>query len=121
MFPTSIDFKPEINYNLIPFKIITTYMKQGITLSSIFNIAGNIILFIPLGFFGYIKCTQNIFKTLFLCLFTTLFAEFIQLFMPARLSDVDDLILNFLGGIIGMLLSYLISYTIYPKRIKAED
>lgn len=41
--------------------------------------------------------------------------------MPARLSDVADLILNFLGGVIGMLLSYLISYTIYPKRIKVED
>ena len=121
MFPTSIDFKQEINYNIVPFKIITAHIQEGVTFSSIFNIAGNIILFIPLGFFGYIKYKQNIFNTLFLCLFTTLFAEFIQLFIPARLSDVDDLVLNFLGGVIGMLLSYLISYTIYPKRIKVED
>ena len=29
MFPTSIDFKPEINYNLIPFKVITTHIQEG--------------------------------------------------------------------------------------------
>ena len=58
MFPTSIDFKQEINYNIVPFKIITAHIQEGVTFSSIFNIAGNIILFIPLGFFGYIKYNQ---------------------------------------------------------------
>ena len=121
IFPSSIDLKSEINYNLIPFKVITSYLQKGFTFSSIFNIAGNIILFIPLGFFGYIKYKQSIYKTLSLCFFTTLFVELSQLFMPSRLSDVDDLILNFLGGVIGVLVSFIITYIIYPEYIKVED
>ncbi|WP_422395159.1 VanZ family protein [Paraclostridium sordellii] len=39
------------------------------------------------------------------CLYSTIFVEILQLILPCRLTDIDDIILNFLRGYIGVLLS----------------
>ena len=62
----------------------------------------NIMLFIPLGFFLPIvfKSKRKLHKTIIIAFFVTFGVEFIQYFI-GRASDIDDVITNLLGGVIG--------------------
>lgn len=62
-------------------------------------------LFIPFGFFVYFKEKGNKKAVLIFCLIFTVCIEICQLILPMRQTDIDDLILNFLGGYIGMKLA----------------
>lgn len=98
--------KKEFSYqiiNLKPFKEILRYPF----FSKLFlkNVLGNIFLFIPYGlfltyFFRINKCYQIIFLTFLL----SITIELIQIFI-GRVFDIDDLLLNLVGGIIGYMIS----------------
>ena len=98
----------DVNYgtnNYIPFHEITRY-EFG---SSYFihNIVGNIILFIPFGYFiTYIMKTRNPLPSLIITFITSIVIEYTQL-MIGRTFDVDDIILNIFGSSIGYL-GYLV-------------
>ena len=88
--------------NLTPFKEILRY-KIG---SKEFykQVIGNIILFIPLGYFASDKCKiKKFFGITIISLVSSTTIEFVQKFI-GRSFDVDDIILNVLGGICGYLL-----------------
>lgn len=73
------------------------------------NIIGNVIMFIPYGFFSslYIKIKRSL--SAFLLIFiSSLTIETIQLLI-GRVFDVDDIVLNVVGGMIGYLIYKLIS------------
>lgn len=106
--------------NYIPFKEIFRY-EVG---SSLFvkNIIGNVLLFLPYGYFAseYIKSK----KAWPICLLTTLVTitiEFVQLNI-GRTFDIDDVILNTLGGLLGYLLYRLVEKVKVklPKVFKTE-
>ena len=103
----------DINYgtnNFIPFKEIFRY-EFG---SKVFihNIIGNIILFIPFGFFvSSILKTKKILPILSILLITSSVIEYTQLLI-GRTFDIDDITLNIFGGIIGYLL-----YIIFIKLL----
>lgn len=65
----------------------------------------NILLFIPFGFSvpAVYKSKRNIWKTMLIVFLTTFGIEFLQYFM-GRSADIDDVITNFLGGLIGYIL-----------------
>lgn len=90
------------NINLIPFRSISPYLRN-ITMPYAFkNIIANILVFIPLGFFVSNKNSKNVFKALIICLGVILSIELIQLFFKIGFFDVDDIILNFIGSLLGM-------------------
>lgn len=68
------------------------------------QVIGNIILFIPFGYFAtyYSKLTK-IRHIFFVTFITSTTIEVVQRFI-GRSFDVDDIILNLVGGIIGFLL-----------------
>ncbi len=71
------------------------------------NLAGNVILFMPLGLLYPLarKKTTGFFHAFVVILGTTFSIEFLQyLFLTSRRADIDDIILNLLGGIIGYLI-----------------
>lgn len=117
LFPIEIVSKNSINYNLIPFKTILTFLNNKNIVDICSNILGNIILFVPLGFFAYIIFKGNKIKTLLFCLATTLSVEIVQLMLPARLCDVDDLITNFAGSYIGLILAIKFVSYINKKKL----
>ena len=88
--------------NLIPFKEISRY---NIT-SKLFlkNIIGNILLFMPFGFFvtAYID-SGKIYPTVILSFISSFSIEIVQLLI-GRVFDVDDIILNVLGGTLGAII-----------------
>ena len=80
-------------------------MAQGpwILTLAIRNIGGNFILFFPMGMF--LPClfpkTQKFRRTLLISFCTILCVELIQLLLRRGIFDVDDLILNISGWLIG--------------------
>ncbi len=87
--------------NLIPFKEMTRYSIG--TRAFFFNVIGNIVLFIPFGYFvsDYLKA-KKIHHILIVSILISLTAELIQ-FKIGRAFDVDDIILNVLGAIMGFM------------------
>lgn len=88
--------------NFIPFKEIFRY---EIT-STLFlkNVVGNILLFVPLGLFMtyYIK-NKSFIITLILTIFISCTIEFAQ-YVIGRTADIDDIILNSAGGLLGYII-----------------
>ena len=99
-------------YNLTPFKEIRRFIVYSghLGASSVFtNLIGNVVAFIPFGIFLPIL-TNNRLKFFQVTVFTfalTLAIEMIQLMSRVGIFDVDDMILNTLGGIIGYLLFFV--------------
>ena len=98
--------------NLIPFKTIFYYLggNQSLTVS-VQNILGNILAFSPLGFllpilFNKYKKLKNIF---FISVSVSLSIEIIHLFLNIGSCDIDDLILNVLGAILGFCVYKVIT------------
>ena len=85
--------------NFIPFKEMFRY-SIGSRLF-IKNVLGNIIMFIPYGFFvSYFLNLKKPLSNFLLVLLVSSSIEFTQLII-GRVFDIDDIILNVLGGIIG--------------------
>ena len=75
------------------------------------NIIGNVLLFVPYGFFAsfYIEL-KNPIKAFILILAASISIEVTQLAI-GRVFDVDDILLNVVGGMIGYFI-YMIIYKI---------
>lgn len=113
----------DVNYgtnNFIPFKEILRY-EVG---SKVFikNIVGNIILFIPFGFFvAHLMKSKKLYPTLVVSMITSIVIEYTQLKI-GRTFDIDDIILNIVGGFLGYLI-YIIIDTLedhMPQVLKTE-
>src|SRR5574344_694525 len=88
--------------NFIPFNEILRY-KFGST-EFYKQVIGNILLFVQLGYFATKFCKIKGFGGITLVVFlSSLTIESVQYFI-GRTFDVDDIILNVVGGIIGFLL-----------------
>lgn len=87
--------------NLTPFKEIIRYPITSVQF--IYNVIGNIVLFLPFGFFisDFIKAKKT-YQILIISALISLTAELIQ-FKIGRAFDIDDIILNVTGAIIGFL------------------
>jgi glycopeptide antibiotics resistance protein len=82
------------------------YMNNGLGLRSfIINIFGNIIVFIPLGYFykSLSKRKISFIKVFEFALIIPLFVEIIQYISLTGSFDIDDIILNATGILIGFL------------------
>ena len=98
--------------NLIPFRMVTNYLqafRAGLFSYSIIQFFGNMGTFLPLGFFPALLFRDfGGRKTFFFGLAYSLSAECCQFFL-GRHCDVDDVILNVTGVMLGYLLYRLIS------------
>lgn len=102
-------------YNFIPLNSIISMISNNVPFRLlIVQIGGNIALFIPLGFLIIWKLYRqnkkiNLLKTIVLCALSSASIEIIQLIVslsfgyPFRFSDIDDIILNTIGGTLGAL------------------
>lgn len=104
MFFQVVTYQDVISYgnNFIPFKELIRY-RLG---SDLFykNIIGNILLFMPYGFFAsyYLKLDKK--KIALLLIFImSISIESVQLLI-GRCFDIDDILLNIMGGMIGYFI-----------------
>lgn len=103
LFPIkfNVDYKGFEIYNIIPFKVVISLYKNYSFGYFLCQTIGNILLFVPFGFFTSAKSGFNLKKTVIICFLLSLFIEFVQGFIPYRFCEIDDLWLNTLGGFIG--------------------
>lgn len=98
---TSTDFG-SVSNNFVPFREILRYAVH----SKLYyrNVIGNIVLFVPFGFFASYFCKNNRgYITMFITFITSLTIELIQMGI-GRSFDIDDIILNVVGGLFGYLI-----------------
>ena len=101
-------------YNLIPFKTIIGYIKGFHNYNFdvwVYNLFGNVAVFIPLGFLlpFILRKNRSISKVLLISFLIILFAETMQLVFQVGVFDVDDILLNLVGCIIGYSIFRLIN------------
>lgn len=87
------------------------YKNAPFSYGCIVNVYGNILAFIPFGFLIQ-PATKEKLKLPFAfvsCLGATLMVESIQYLTRVGVFDVDDLILNFVGGAMGIGLYLLVA------------
>lgn len=93
--------------NLIPFYSIKDYIlgdSATIKKFAFSNVIGNIAILIPLGtYLTLFKRDKRVIANLLFIFFVSLFVEIIQGLLDIGTSDIDDIILNGLGGLIGIL------------------
>lgn len=108
------------NNNLVPLREILRY-RFGSRLF-IKNVIGNVVMFIPYGIFVSIYAKlEKPFHAICLVLFASVTVETTQL-MIGRVFDIDDIILNVIGGFIGYGI-YTLMNTIgdsLPKVFKSK-
>lgn len=97
--------------NLVPFRMVADYLRSfrdGDLFYAIVMLFGNLGTFLPLGFFPHLLFRDfGVRKTFFFGLAFSAGAEFCQFFL-GRHCDVDDVILNVLGVMLGYWLSCLV-------------
>ena len=106
--------------NIIPFKEIMRY-EFGSKMF-IYNVLGNILIFVPFGYFisRYVK-PKKILPIIVDALITSVTVETVQLKI-GRSFDIDDIILNIAGAIIGYFV-YIAFDAIYkhlPKILQKD-
>ncbi len=118
---TSLDYR----YNLVPFREIARYMKYGQAIgikSFLLNIVGNVAIFMPFGFL--IAILHKVFRKVHISIFAAaLFSaimETLQLLTKVGSFDVDDIILNTLGGFLGLMIFFILR-PVYLKHRDALD
>lgn len=97
------------NHNLRPFHTVMLYTRllassrRGLVKLAIVNLLGNVVMFVPLGFFlpRILPRLRKLWRTLLACAGIVTTVELIQLFTLVGSCDVDDLILNLVGAALG--------------------
>ena len=90
--------------NLVPFSTISYFLSGKVNwLISFYNLAANIGLFIPYGIYLMMRNQGAKLKLIIFPVTAIALIEILQFLTHRGSMDVDDLILNFLGVVIGYL------------------
>ncbi len=110
-----VTFQDDVTWasnNFIPFKEILRYDIRSRLFMK--NVIGNMILFLPFGFFtSYYLKAEKMNLPILLTVIASISIEVVQM-MIGRVFDVDDILLNVLGGTLGIAL-YMIFRMISEK------
>lgn len=107
--------------NLVPFKTIKNYLRAWDVVNPmviITNIYGNIAAFLPFGFLGpvILKRMRKLKAVFFYSLLLSFMIELIQGLLGVGVVDVDDLILNVFGALIGFGF-----YVVFIKKFNHKE
>jgi len=113
----------EYRYNLEFLKEIKRFIRYRELLgleSFVVNILGNVLAFAPFGFLLPQLNTKyrKFFYIAFLSLLFSLSVELTQMLLKVGIFDVDDILLNTIGGMLGYLFYAICNFYIRRYRIK---
>lgn len=107
-------------YNFIPLRSIADSLRDGLR-PALRSIAANVVMFLPFGVLLPLISKKNRFwRCVLYSLLFSLFIELLQYLIGLQIGyryrnvDVDDLLLNTLGGGLGALLLSLV-----PQKLRA--
>lgn len=108
----------ERSVNLVPFRSICEYLfSSGLVHEFMLeNLLGNIVIFFPLGIYlNHFLRNTKITKKMLIILATTTFMETMQVIFKFGYGDIDDIMLNCLGGYLGILFCKCL-YSLCPNE-----
>ena len=107
--PNAFYLRFDLSLQLIPFLPMLSDLKNTVL---------NVALFVPLGFLLPVlwKKYRNTAKALTFCFGVSLFIEVSQIF-TYRATDVNDLIANTFGGLLGYMVGSWTAKTFFPVPI----
>ena len=101
----------EYRYNLVLFKEIDRFWDMRYSYGwhvTIINLVGNVICFMPFGFLLPTIFKSRVFKNIisvtFMAAIFSMIIETCQLLLKVGAFDVDDILLNTIGGFLGYIL-----------------
>lgn len=106
----------ERSINLIPLRGIISFLSGNDLVSNkdsavvlrtfaISNLIGNIVIFIPLGvYITLFSKNKGVWKNTLIIIIISTLAEIIQVVFRFGIGDIDDIILNGIGGLVGILI-----------------
>ena len=107
------------NLNLMPFRTISVQLAHFSEGWARFNIVGNTIPFIPLGFLMPVvyQKVNSFAKILVIGISSVLLIELFQLFTRLGSFDVDDIMLNMIGILSGYFMLWFIKLLLKVKYL----
>ena len=115
LFDFIIQIKMNCNLNMNSYKDIILFFKQP----TVFTVLFNVLLTVPFGIYLRYFYRLSFWKTTILTLSLSLFFEITQLTglygiypRPYRLFDVDDLLINTIGGVIGYIVAPMLNFVL---------
>jgi glycopeptide antibiotics resistance protein len=120
LFLSRISHLEHRSINLIPFYSIMEYIfgkSANIKAFAFSNVVGNVVIFIPLGtYLSLFKNDKRVITNLLFLFIVSFFVEIIQGLLGIGASDIDDIILNCLGGLTGILGYKFLLFTLRDKK-----
>ena len=106
-----------VDDNLVPFHTLAIYWRN---LGSEFwmrNLFGNLALLLPLGLLGPIAlpALDRWWRIALVALLYSVAIELIQRLVPARSADIDDVIVNVAGALLGYLAFVTVRAALRPR------
>ena len=109
--------------NVVPFASIADYVSSSASETRRFafaEVAGNIALFVPLGF--YLALTRRgsgLGQRVGVIAAVSVCVEVLQYVLAVGVSDMDDVILNAVGGLVGLLVYRLARWIVrQPSHLR---
>jgi len=98
-----------MNVNLVPFRTLISQYKHIYSGWAIKNLLGNMVVFIPFGCLLSLvyETFRRIIPFIAISISSILCIEIVQFIFMIGFFDVDDIILNFIGAMIGYALCIL--------------
>lgn len=105
-----------------PFKTIISQLKYGSINEIIRNIIGNLCLFIPLSFLLILKDNKykNILRQTLIILPSILMTETLQMITNVGVFDIDDIILNYLGVLLFVIIMNIVNVDKIYKQFNTD-
>lgn len=103
--------------NFVPFRTIGPYLSgsDGLIIGGI-NLVGNVIFLVPVGVLLPLAHVRATWKIVALAVATGLSIETLQVVLQVGIFDIDDVILNALGVIVGFWAFVLIDRWLQSRR-----
>jgi glycopeptide antibiotics resistance protein len=117
--------------NMIPFLGIASFLSGNdfvtggdssiiLRAFALQNLLGNVIIFVPLGVYvSLFNKEKNMLKNTLLIVLVSIVAEATQFILKLGICDIDDVILNGLGGFIGIFICRIL-YRIFQDDAKVR-
>lgn len=92
--------------HLVPFHTVRNYLSGYDSAQTIMlYVVGNVVMFLPFGLFVQLALRRWVALTIVLGVLASVTVEVLQLPIWSRSSDIDDVILNTVGAVVGATLA----------------
>jgi len=108
-----------VHGNLIPFHTLATYLDNLGSWFWIRNALGNLALLLPLGLLGPIALAalDRWWRVALVALLISATIELLQLAVPDRSADIDDVLVNVAGALLGYAMLKVARHVLAPREL----